>query len=47
VFALKMVAYVGIAPIVGGFAHRLPRISAFSERLKLRRVAPPPNGRVA
>ncbi len=23
--ALKMVAYVGIAPIVGGFAHRLPR----------------------
>ena len=22
---LKMVAYVGIAPIVGGFAHRLPR----------------------
>jgi MFS family permease len=25
VLALKMVAYVGIAPIVGGFAHRLPR----------------------
>ena len=25
--ALKMVAYVGIAPIVGGFAHRLPRRS--------------------
>lgn len=24
-FALKMVAYVGIAPIVGGFAHLLPR----------------------
>jgi len=24
-FAIKMVAYVGIAPIVGGFAHRLPR----------------------
>ncbi len=23
--ALKMVAYVGIAPVVGGFAHRLPR----------------------
>ncbi len=23
--ALKMVAYVGIAPIVGGFAHKLPR----------------------
>lgn len=23
--ALKMVAYVGVAPIVGGFAHRLPR----------------------
>ncbi len=23
--ALKMLAYVGIAPIVGGFAHRLPR----------------------
>ncbi len=23
--ALKMVAYVGIAPLVGGFAHRLPR----------------------
>jgi MFS family permease len=23
--AIKMVAYVGIAPIVGGFAHRLPR----------------------
>ena len=23
--ALKMVAYVGIAPIVGGFAHQLPR----------------------
>ncbi len=23
--ALKMIAYVGIAPIVGGFAHRLPR----------------------
>jgi len=23
--ALKMVAYVGIAPIVGGYAHRLPR----------------------
>ena len=23
--ALKMVAYVGIAPIVGGFAHRVPR----------------------
>ena len=23
--ALKMVAYIGIAPIVGGFAHRLPR----------------------
>ena len=23
--ALKMMAYVGIAPIVGGFAHRLPR----------------------
>ncbi len=23
--ALKMVAYVGIAPMVGGFAHRLPR----------------------
>ena len=25
VFALKMVAYVGVAPIVGGLAHRLPR----------------------
>ena len=25
VLALKMMAYVGIAPIVGGFAHRLPR----------------------
>ena len=25
VLALKMVAYVGIAPVVGGFAHRLPR----------------------
>ncbi len=25
VLALKMVAYVGIAPIVGAFAHRLPR----------------------
>ncbi len=25
VLALKMVAYVGIAPIVGGFADRLPR----------------------
>lgn len=24
-FAIKMVAYVGIAPIVGGYAHRLPR----------------------
>jgi len=23
--ALKMVAYVGVAPVVGGFAHRLPR----------------------
>ena len=23
--ALKMVAYVGVAPIVGGLAHRLPR----------------------
>ena len=23
--ALKMVAYVGIAPIVGAYAHRLPR----------------------
>ncbi|MEM8985440.1 MAG: MFS transporter [Pseudomonadota bacterium] len=23
--ALKMVAYVGIAPVIGGFAHRLPR----------------------
>jgi len=23
--ALKMIAYVGVAPIVGGFAHRLPR----------------------
>lgn len=23
--ALKMIAYVGIAPVVGGFAHRLPR----------------------
>ncbi|HEX2256820.1 MAG TPA: MFS transporter, partial [Afifellaceae bacterium] len=23
--ALKMVAYVGIAPIIGGFAHYLPR----------------------
>src|SRR3546814_2486262 len=23
--ALKMVAYVGIAPVVGGYAHRLPR----------------------
>lgn len=23
--ALKMVAYVGLAPVVGGFAHRLPR----------------------
>ena len=23
--ALKMVAYVGVAPIVGSFAHRLPR----------------------
>ncbi len=25
VLALKMVAYVGIAPVVGGLAHRLPR----------------------
>jgi MFS family permease len=24
-FALKMIAYVGVAPIVGGLAHRLPR----------------------
>ena len=23
--ALKMVAYVGVAPIVGGLAHRIPR----------------------
>src|SRR5918996_3235734 len=23
--ALKMVAYVGIAPLIGGFAHHLPR----------------------
>lgn len=25
--ALKMIAYVGVAPVVGGFAHRLPRKS--------------------
>ena len=36
--ALKMVAYVGIAPIVGGFSHRLPR-RAFLIVLDLARAA--------
>src|SRR5829696_3801739 len=28
--AIKMIAYVGVAPIVGGFADRLPRYAIFS-----------------
>ena len=36
--ALKMIAYVGIAPIVGAFAHRLPR-RAFLVALDLIRAS--------
>lgn len=37
-FAIKMVAYVGVAPIVGGFANRLPR-RAFLVAMDLTRAA--------
>ena len=33
--AIKMVAYIGVAPVVGAFAHRLPR-RAFLSRLGIR-----------
>ena len=36
--AIKMIAYVGVAPIVGGFAHRLPR-RAFLVAMDLTRAA--------
>lgn len=37
-FAIKMIAYVGVAPIVGGFANRLPR-RAFLIAMDLTRAA--------
>jgi MFS family permease len=37
-FAIKMIAYVGVAPIVGGFANRLPR-RAFLVAMDLTRAA--------